>query len=45
MFKRLTKKYEAAVLKKYNLTKEDIAKINLEGLEENWPLPTFQILK
>ena len=45
LHKRLTKEYETAVLKKYNLTKEDMDKISEEAFEENWPLPTFQILK
>ena len=39
--KRLTKKYEAAVLKKYGLTKEEMTKISEEALEENWPLPSL----
>ena len=39
--KRLEKKYETAVLKKYNLTREDMDKVDLEAFEENWPLPTL----
>ena len=36
---RLKNKYENELAKKYGLTHKQLESINIEGLENNWPLP------
>ncbi|HET6441879.1 MAG TPA: hypothetical protein VFH53_05830 [Phycisphaerae bacterium] len=37
---RLVEEYKAELAKQYGLTKEQLQEISVEGIEENWPMPS-----
>lgn len=40
---KLGDQYENELAKKYDLTREQLKEITVEGFEENWPMPKFEI--